>query len=235
MVNQINRRAAITQSPEPGRLKDVLPAAPRGQIAMLSDYIDPGQTFVTSPNQDVVYGLGFLSLDEEPVVVQVPNFNDRFWVFPTWFSLPSMHRTHKRDHDRGLELNYTRILFLLWRWRPVSCCQHAVRECYQASASGGKQSRYAPGRRKKPRACQDNRIHYVFAFSRHFIATNLSRTSAVPPREVEIVSSIWTAVVGCCSQSTITRSKQRNDRAITTTGRQPGHAVFREWAARSRL
>ena len=48
---------------------------------MLTDYIDPGQTFVTCPNQDVVYGLGFFSLDEEPVVMQVPDFGDRFWVY----------------------------------------------------------------------------------------------------------------------------------------------------------
>jgi hypothetical protein len=81
MVNQINRRAAITQAPEPGRLNGVLPVAPRGQIGMLSEYIDPDQTFVTCPNQDVVYGLGFFSLDEEPVVVQVPDFKDRFWVY----------------------------------------------------------------------------------------------------------------------------------------------------------
>jgi hypothetical protein len=59
----------------------VLPAAPRGQIAMLADYIEPSETFVTCPNQDVVYGLGFFSLDEEPVVIQVPDFGDRFWVY----------------------------------------------------------------------------------------------------------------------------------------------------------
>jgi len=81
IVNQINRRAAITQAPKPGRLNGVLPVAPRGQVGMLSDYIDPGQTFVTCPNQDVVYGLGFFSLDEEPVVIQVPDFGDRFWVY----------------------------------------------------------------------------------------------------------------------------------------------------------
>ena len=81
LVNQINRRAAITQAPEPGRLNGVLPVAPRGQVGMLSDYIDPGQNFVTCPNQDVVYGLGFFSLDEEPVVIQVPDFGDRFWVY----------------------------------------------------------------------------------------------------------------------------------------------------------
>src|SRR5215510_7259248 len=70
MVNMINRCAAITKAPVPGRLNGVLPVAPRGRVGMLADYIDPGQTFVTCPNQDVVYGLGFFSLDEEPVVLQ---------------------------------------------------------------------------------------------------------------------------------------------------------------------
>jgi hypothetical protein len=81
MVNMLNRNARITQAPYPGLLNGVLPAAPRGQVGMLHDYIDPAETFVTCPNQDVVYGLGFFSLDEEPVVAQVPNFGDRFWVY----------------------------------------------------------------------------------------------------------------------------------------------------------
>lgn len=81
MVNMLNRSAAITKAPRPGLLNGVLPVAPRGQVAMLADYIDAGQTFVTCPNQDVVYGLGFFSLDDEPVVAQVPDFGDRFWVY----------------------------------------------------------------------------------------------------------------------------------------------------------
>lgn len=81
MVNMLNRNSRITQAPYPGLLNGVLPAAPRGQIGMLHDYIDPAETFVTCPNQDVVYGLGFFSLDEEPVVAQVPDFGDRFWVY----------------------------------------------------------------------------------------------------------------------------------------------------------
>src|SRR5215467_11853657 len=81
IVNMMNRKAAITQAPQPGHLNGVLPAAPRGQIAMLVDYIEPSETFVTCPNQDVVYGLGFFSLDEEPVVMQVPDFGERFWVY----------------------------------------------------------------------------------------------------------------------------------------------------------
>lgn len=81
LVNMINRNAQITQAPRPGLLGGILPVAPRGQVAMLHDYIEPSESFVTCPNQDVVYGLGFFSLDEEPVVAQVPNFGDRFWVY----------------------------------------------------------------------------------------------------------------------------------------------------------
>jgi hypothetical protein len=81
MVNMVNRRNTITKAPHPGLMDGVLPVAPRGQIGMLHDYIDPAETFVTCPNQDVVYGLGFFTLDEEPVVMQVPDFGDRFWVY----------------------------------------------------------------------------------------------------------------------------------------------------------
>jgi hypothetical protein len=81
MVNMANRYAAITQAPEAALVNGALPVAPRGQIAMLTDYIAPGQRFVTCPNQDVVYGLGYFSLDQEPVVLQVPDFGDRFWVY----------------------------------------------------------------------------------------------------------------------------------------------------------
>src|SRR5262245_6172030 len=81
IVNMLNRKAKITQAPRPGLLGGILPVAPRGQVGMLHDYIEPSETFVTCPNQDVVYGLGFFSLDEEPVVAQVPDFGDRFWVY----------------------------------------------------------------------------------------------------------------------------------------------------------
>jgi hypothetical protein len=81
MVNMLNRKARITQAPHPGLLGGILPAAPRGEVGMLHDYILPSETFVTCPNQDVVYGLGFFSLDEEPVVAQVPDFGSRFWVY----------------------------------------------------------------------------------------------------------------------------------------------------------
>ena len=81
MVNSFNRRAGITQAPEPGRLGGVVPVAPRGRLSMLNDYVQPNQSFVAAPNQDVVYGTTFCSLDEEPVVIQVPDFGDRFWIY----------------------------------------------------------------------------------------------------------------------------------------------------------
>jgi hypothetical protein len=81
MVNMANRRAAFMTAPEPALVNGVLPVAPLGQLAMLHDYVSPGETFVACPNQDVVYGLGYFSLDEQPVVLQVPDFGDRFWVY----------------------------------------------------------------------------------------------------------------------------------------------------------
>ena len=81
LVNMWNRRAGITEAPEPGRLGGVVPVAPRGRIGMLNDYVLPDQSFVACPNQDVAYGLGYFSLDQEPVVIQVPDFGDRFWVY----------------------------------------------------------------------------------------------------------------------------------------------------------
>ena len=81
MVNMLNRKAAFAKVPAPGRLFGVLPAGPTNRIGVLNDYIDPGQNFIACPNQDVVYGLGFMALDETPVVMQIPEIKNRFWVY----------------------------------------------------------------------------------------------------------------------------------------------------------
>jgi len=59
----------------------ITPVAPIGRLSMLSEYIDSKQRFVACPNQDVVYGFGMMELDRDPVVVQVPDFGDRYWVY----------------------------------------------------------------------------------------------------------------------------------------------------------
>ena len=80
LVNMYNRRLVFQQ------VKDFVfagpvPSAPLNKLAMLTDYISPEQRSVACPNQDVVYGAGFVALDISPVVIQVPDFRDRFWVY----------------------------------------------------------------------------------------------------------------------------------------------------------
>jgi hypothetical protein len=80
LVNIYNKRLGFKGVPEPMLVGPGV-AAPINRLAMLTDYIDPGERLVACPNQDVVYGAGSLALDISPVVVQVPDFGDRFWVY----------------------------------------------------------------------------------------------------------------------------------------------------------
>jgi hypothetical protein len=80
MVNVYNRRlyfSKITQHQYMGPS----PQAPVNHFTMLTDYSSPDQRNVACANQDVVYGMGALGLDLSPVVIQVPDFGDRFWVY----------------------------------------------------------------------------------------------------------------------------------------------------------
>ena len=80
LVNIYNKRAGFKDTPEP-MMVGPGPAAPLNRLAMLTDYIEPEERLVACPNQDVVYGAGSLALDLSPVVIQVPDFGDRFWVY----------------------------------------------------------------------------------------------------------------------------------------------------------
>ncbi|MGA8757325.1 MAG: DUF1254 domain-containing protein [Stellaceae bacterium] len=80
LVNAANRAAAFSKAPEPSLLGGVVPVA-FNRIAMLTGYISPEEHFVAWPNQDVVYGFAYADLDKEPIVFQVPDFGDRFWVY----------------------------------------------------------------------------------------------------------------------------------------------------------
>jgi len=84
LVYVYNQRTALTKVPEAVLLNGALPLAPMNQVVMLTGYIDPAERYIGDPNQDVVYGLGYLSLEAEPVVVQVPDFGDRFWTLPVY-------------------------------------------------------------------------------------------------------------------------------------------------------
>ena len=80
MVNVYNRRlyfSKVTQQQYTGPS----PQAPVNRFTMLTDYASPEQRNGACANQDVVYGMGALGLDLSPVVIQVPDFGDRFWVY----------------------------------------------------------------------------------------------------------------------------------------------------------
>jgi hypothetical protein len=79
-----NQRTALTRAPEPVLINGSIPIAPMNSVVMLTDYISPTERSIGDPNQDVVYGLGYLSLEKEPVVIQVPDFGDRFWTVPVY-------------------------------------------------------------------------------------------------------------------------------------------------------
>jgi len=81
MANIYNRRLAFKDLPEPALMGGIVPVAPINRLSMLSDYIDPAERLVACPNQDVVYGAGSIALDLSPVVIQVPDFGQRFWVY----------------------------------------------------------------------------------------------------------------------------------------------------------
>jgi hypothetical protein len=80
LVNVFNKRRSAEQSKELAYAGPV-PAAPLNRVVMLTDYVAAEERIVACPNQDVVYGGGSLGLDRSPVVIQVPDFGDRFWVY----------------------------------------------------------------------------------------------------------------------------------------------------------
>src|SRR6516162_8112399 len=81
LINIYNKRLTFSQLPEAGRLGGAMPAGPLNRLSMLTDYILPEERAVACPNQDVVYGTAVIGLDVSPVVIQVPDFGTRFWVY----------------------------------------------------------------------------------------------------------------------------------------------------------
>ena len=81
LVDNANRHADFSKAPEPGLIGGVVPIA-HNAVAMLTGYISATQRIIACANQDVAYGAGFLdNLDNAPIVFQVPDFGDRFWVY----------------------------------------------------------------------------------------------------------------------------------------------------------
>jgi hypothetical protein len=77
-VHQI--RVALQRVPFPALIGGV-PVAPINRLSMLTNLIKPGAAAVPCANQDVIYGFGMFDLQDEPVVLQVPDFGKRFWLY----------------------------------------------------------------------------------------------------------------------------------------------------------
>ena len=80
MVNIYNRRLLFSKVKRQ-QYAGPSPQAPVNRFTMLTDYAPPEQRNVACANQDVVYGIGALGLEISPVVIQVPDFGERFWVY----------------------------------------------------------------------------------------------------------------------------------------------------------
>jgi len=73
-------RVALQRVPSPGR-SGGMPVAPLNRLSMLTDRASPRVRGVACPNQDVIYGFGMFDLEVSPVILQVPDFGTRFWLY----------------------------------------------------------------------------------------------------------------------------------------------------------
>jgi hypothetical protein len=81
MMNIENRLLTFRPLKDHGLSGGVLPVALVNEVTMLTDYIEPSERAVACPNQDVVYGQAVLDMTQEPLIVQVPDFGGRFYVY----------------------------------------------------------------------------------------------------------------------------------------------------------
>lgn len=80
LVNVYSRRQSVAKASQLLRVgHSMMP--PLNRMAMLTDYIPANQRKTACANQDVIYGTGVAALDQSPVVVQVPDFEGRFWMY----------------------------------------------------------------------------------------------------------------------------------------------------------
>lgn len=73
-------RVALEKVPTIGR-SGGMPIAPINQLSMLVDTIAGRSMLIPCPNQDVIYGFGVFDLEDSAVVIQVPDFGDRVWLY----------------------------------------------------------------------------------------------------------------------------------------------------------
>lgn len=79
LVYMSNIRKSLKLVSKPG-ISGGAPVAPINQLAMLTRPVSSDFSTVPCPNIDVLYGFALLDLRDEPVVLQIPSFQDRYWM-----------------------------------------------------------------------------------------------------------------------------------------------------------
>jgi hypothetical protein len=80
MINLRNRLAGAQKVPQVGLAGNV-PVTPVNHLVMFHDYITARQPTVVCPSQDLLYGKSIQDFRLDAVVVQVPDFGDRLWMY----------------------------------------------------------------------------------------------------------------------------------------------------------
>jgi len=55
------------------------PAAPFGQVGYRRSLVTPDLMFIVRPNNDTIYGAGYVDPSAEPILIRVPEAGKRFW------------------------------------------------------------------------------------------------------------------------------------------------------------
>jgi hypothetical protein len=55
------------------------PAAPFGQVGYRRSLVTPDLMFIVRPNNDTIYGAGYMDPSVEPMLIRVPEAGERFW------------------------------------------------------------------------------------------------------------------------------------------------------------
>jgi Uncharacterized conserved protein len=90
LVYVYNQRTELTKAPETGLLAGIMPIGPMNQVVMLTNLHRSSRDFIAIPNQDVVYGLGWLSSQRNRWSFKCP-------TLVTFLDVPGVRRAHDRD------------------------------------------------------------------------------------------------------------------------------------------
>ena len=98
----------MTNVPEAGANR-----SPINQFAHFSEFPTPDFTDVVKPNADTLYSTAFLDLSEEPIVLHVPDTDDRYYLMPMFDAYTNVFESPGK-RTTGTEANDFAIVGPFW-------------------------------------------------------------------------------------------------------------------------